>query len=111
MRVTAVDADDPTVADHASVMYQVLKGEEYFAIDNSGLYNQPSRAGRSLEGKGVGTPGGVQSDRCHPPLNHTVLWRWSVPHTQTRWLLRAEDSRQMPKMSQDVQGTKSGSKQ
>ncbi|KAI5943121.1 Cadherin-5 [Manis javanica] len=37
MRVTAVDADDPTVADHASVMYQVLKGEEYFAIDNSGL--------------------------------------------------------------------------
>ncbi|KAM8955555.1 cadherin-5 [Lycaon pictus] len=37
IRVTAVDADDPTVADHASVMYQLLKGEEYFAIDNSGL--------------------------------------------------------------------------
>ncbi|KAF3817777.1 hypothetical protein GH733_013064 [Mirounga leonina] len=37
IRVTAVDADDPTVADHASVMYQILKGEEYFAIDGSGL--------------------------------------------------------------------------
>ncbi|XP_055992802.1 cadherin-5 [Sorex fumeus] len=37
IRVTATDADDPTVGDHASVMYQVLKGEEYFAIDNSGL--------------------------------------------------------------------------
>uniref|UniRef100_A0A250Y552 Cadherin-5 n=1 Tax=Castor canadensis TaxID=51338 RepID=A0A250Y552_CASCN len=37
IRVTAVDADDPTVADHASVMYQVLKGDEYFAIDNSGF--------------------------------------------------------------------------
>ncbi|KAM5133166.1 cadherin-5 isoform 1-T2 [Callospermophilus lateralis] len=36
-RVTAVDADDPTVSDHATVTYQVLKGEEYFAIDNSGL--------------------------------------------------------------------------
>ncbi|XP_008835942.1 cadherin-5 [Nannospalax galili] len=34
--VTAVDADDPTVADHASVMYQLLKGNEHFAIDNSG---------------------------------------------------------------------------
>uniref|UniRef100_A0A8D2DA92 Cadherin-5 n=1 Tax=Sciurus vulgaris TaxID=55149 RepID=A0A8D2DA92_SCIVU len=37
MHVTAVDADDPTVSDHATVMYQVLKGEENFAIDNSGL--------------------------------------------------------------------------
>ncbi|ELW56766.1 Cadherin-5 [Tupaia chinensis] len=37
LRVTATDADDATVADHASVLYQVLKGEEYFAIDNSGL--------------------------------------------------------------------------
>ncbi|XP_014643925.1 PREDICTED: cadherin-5 [Ceratotherium simum simum] len=36
-RVTAVDADDPTVADHASVMYQVLTGEEYFTIDSSGF--------------------------------------------------------------------------
>ncbi|XP_035137454.3 cadherin-5 isoform X2 [Callithrix jacchus] len=35
--VTAVDADDPTVADHTSVMYQILKGKEYFAIDNTGL--------------------------------------------------------------------------
>ncbi|XP_003799472.1 cadherin-5 [Otolemur garnettii] len=37
IRVTAMDADDPTVSDHASVMYHILKGEEYFAIDNSGL--------------------------------------------------------------------------
>ncbi|XP_012516072.1 PREDICTED: cadherin-5 [Propithecus coquereli] len=37
IRVTAMDADDPTVADHASVMYQILKGEEHFAVDNSGL--------------------------------------------------------------------------
>ncbi|XP_008048850.1 cadherin-5 [Carlito syrichta] len=37
IRVTAMDADDPTVADHASVMYQILKGEENFAIDKSGL--------------------------------------------------------------------------
>ncbi|XP_062967703.1 cadherin-5 [Cynocephalus volans] len=37
IRVTAVDADDPTVADHTSVVYQVLKGEKYFSIDNSGL--------------------------------------------------------------------------
>ncbi|KAM4833609.1 cadherin-5 [Thomomys bottae] len=37
IRVTAVDADDPTVADHASVMYQILRGDENFAIDNSGL--------------------------------------------------------------------------
>uniref|UniRef100_A0A8C5L0X7 Cadherin-5 n=1 Tax=Jaculus jaculus TaxID=51337 RepID=A0A8C5L0X7_JACJA len=36
-RVTAVDADDPTVADHTTITYQVLKGEEHFAIDNSGL--------------------------------------------------------------------------
>ncbi|KAK2085208.1 Cadherin-5 [Saguinus oedipus] len=35
--VTAVDADDPTVAYHTSVMYQILKGKEYFAIDNTGL--------------------------------------------------------------------------
>ncbi|XP_051702818.1 cadherin-5 isoform X1 [Oryctolagus cuniculus] len=36
-RVTAVDADDPTVADHTSVMYQILKGDENFAIANSGI--------------------------------------------------------------------------
>lgn len=39
IRVTAVDADDPTVAGHATVMYQIVKGNEYFAIDNSGLYD------------------------------------------------------------------------
>lgn len=38
IRVTAVDADDPTVDGHATVMYQILKGNEYFNIDNSGLY-------------------------------------------------------------------------
>ncbi|ELK14461.1 cadherin-5 [Pteropus alecto] len=37
IHLTAVDADDPTVADHASVMYHVLRGDEHFAIDNSGL--------------------------------------------------------------------------
>ncbi|KAG8521772.1 Cadherin-5, partial [Galemys pyrenaicus] len=37
IRVTAVDADDPTVADHASVIYQLLKGQEHFKIDNTGL--------------------------------------------------------------------------
>ncbi|XP_004460971.2 cadherin-5 [Dasypus novemcinctus] len=36
IRVTAVDADDPTVADHASVMYHILKGKD-FTIDSSGL--------------------------------------------------------------------------
>lgn len=39
IRVTAVDADDPTVAGHATVLYQIMKGNEYFAIDNSGLYD------------------------------------------------------------------------
>lgn len=39
IRVTAVDADDPTVAGHATVMYQILKGSEHFTIDNSGLYD------------------------------------------------------------------------
>lgn len=34
--LTAVDADDPTVADHASVVYQVLEGDEHFAIDKAG---------------------------------------------------------------------------
>ncbi|KAM6177175.1 cadherin-5 [Erethizon dorsatum] len=37
MRLTAVDPDDPTVAEHTTVMYQILKGGENFAIDNSGL--------------------------------------------------------------------------
>lgn len=37
IRVTAVDADDPTVAGHATVLYQIVKGNEHFAIDNSGL--------------------------------------------------------------------------
>ncbi|NWW74501.1 CADH5 protein, partial [Climacteris rufus] len=35
-KVTAVDADDPTVSHHATVTYQVIKGDEYFTIDDSG---------------------------------------------------------------------------
>ncbi|XP_035867850.1 cadherin-5 isoform X2 [Phyllostomus discolor] len=37
IRLTAVDADDPTVGDHTSVMYQILGGGEHFGIDNNGL--------------------------------------------------------------------------
>ncbi|KAJ7416280.1 Cadherin-5 [Pitangus sulphuratus] len=36
-KVTAVDADDPTVSGHATVSYQVIKGDEYFTIDDSGV--------------------------------------------------------------------------
>lgn len=36
-QLTAVDADDPTVAEHTTVMYHILKGDEYFGISNSGL--------------------------------------------------------------------------
>lgn len=35
-KVTAVDADDPTVTGHATVTYQVIKGDEYFTVDDSG---------------------------------------------------------------------------
>lgn len=35
-KVTAVDADDPTVSGHAMVTYEVTTGSEYFTIDNSG---------------------------------------------------------------------------
>ncbi|NXS26106.1 CADH5 protein, partial [Pomatostomus ruficeps] len=35
-KVTAVDADDPTVSGHATVTYQVTVGGEYFTIDDSG---------------------------------------------------------------------------
>ncbi|NWW08688.1 CADH5 protein, partial [Oreocharis arfaki] len=35
-KVTAVDADDPTVSGHATVTYQVTTGGEYFTIDDSG---------------------------------------------------------------------------
>ncbi|XP_074142654.1 cadherin-5 [Sminthopsis crassicaudata] len=35
-RVTAVDADDPTVLGHASVSYNIIRGREYFTIDGSG---------------------------------------------------------------------------
>ncbi|XP_044519171.1 cadherin-5 [Gracilinanus agilis] len=35
-RVTAVDADDPTVLGHASVTYNIIRGREYFTIDGSG---------------------------------------------------------------------------
>ncbi|KAM7146507.1 cadherin-5 isoform 1-T2 [Macrochelys suwanniensis] len=36
-KVTAVDADDPTVAGHAVVIYQVIEGEHYFTVDESGV--------------------------------------------------------------------------
>uniref|UniRef100_A0A8C0IQ52 Cadherin-5 n=1 Tax=Chelonoidis abingdonii TaxID=106734 RepID=A0A8C0IQ52_CHEAB len=36
-KVTAVDADDPTVAGHATVIYQVIQGERYFTVDESGV--------------------------------------------------------------------------
>ncbi|XP_067396207.1 cadherin-5 [Emydura macquarii macquarii] len=36
-KVTAVDADDPTVAGHATVIYQVIQGEQYFTVDESGV--------------------------------------------------------------------------
>lgn len=35
-KVTAEDADDPTVAGHATVTYQIIKGNEYFTVDDSG---------------------------------------------------------------------------
>ncbi|KAF6287714.1 cadherin 5 [Rhinolophus ferrumequinum] len=41
--LTAVDADDPTIADHTSVTYEVLKGNEYFAIDQSGLISTTTK--------------------------------------------------------------------
>ncbi|XP_010195957.2 cadherin-5 [Colius striatus] len=36
-KVTAVDADDPTVTGHATVTYQVINGHEYFTVDDSGV--------------------------------------------------------------------------
>ncbi|XP_041253316.1 cadherin-5 isoform X2 [Onychostruthus taczanowskii] len=36
-KVTAVDADDPTVSGHATVTYEVTTGGEYFTIDDSGV--------------------------------------------------------------------------
>lgn len=38
-KVTAVDADDPTVSGHATVTYEVTTGGEYFTIDDSGKSN------------------------------------------------------------------------
>lgn len=38
-----MDADDPTIADHTSVTYEVLKGNEYFAIDQSGLISTTTK--------------------------------------------------------------------
>lgn len=35
-KVTAVDADDPTLHSHATVFYKVIRGERYFNIDNQG---------------------------------------------------------------------------
>ncbi|XP_028907691.1 cadherin-5 [Ornithorhynchus anatinus] len=36
-RVTAVDADDPTVAGHAIVQYTIISGQKYFMVDPTGL--------------------------------------------------------------------------
>ncbi|KAM6117908.1 cadherin-5 [Pterocles gutturalis] len=36
-KVTAVDADDPTVTGHATVTYQIIKGDEHFTVDDSGV--------------------------------------------------------------------------
>lgn len=36
-KVTAVDADDPTVAGHATVIYKVIQGEHYFRVDGFGV--------------------------------------------------------------------------
>ncbi|OXB84046.1 UNVERIFIED_CONTAM: hypothetical protein H355_015557 [Colinus virginianus] len=36
-KVTAEDADDPTIAGHATVTYQIIKGNEYFIVDDSGV--------------------------------------------------------------------------
>lgn len=36
-QLTAVDADDPTVAEHTTIMYHIVKGDEYFGISDSGL--------------------------------------------------------------------------
>lgn len=41
--LTAVDADDPTIAEHTSVTYEVLKGNEYFTIDQSGLISTTTK--------------------------------------------------------------------
>ncbi|XP_045148986.1 cadherin-5-like, partial [Echinops telfairi] len=58
IRVTAVDADDPTVADHTSVMYQILKGDDHFGIDESGLWDLPLWACTTwVWGRGRHTPG------------------------------------------------------
>ncbi|KAM9607602.1 cadherin-5 [Trichechus inunguis] len=37
IRVTAVDADDPTVADHTTVMYHIRKGDDKFSINDFGV--------------------------------------------------------------------------
>ncbi|KAM5262842.1 cadherin-5 [Ctenodactylus gundi] len=52
IRLTAVDADDPTVADHASVLYQILKGDGLFDIDNTGsIYTTTKTLDREKKAK------------------------------------------------------------
>ncbi|XP_045149841.1 cadherin-5 [Echinops telfairi] len=52
IRVTAVDADDPTVADHTSVMYQILKGDDHFGIDESGvIFTKTSNLDRETQAR------------------------------------------------------------
>ncbi|XP_053127564.1 cadherin-5 [Hemicordylus capensis] len=42
MKVTAVDADDPTLHGHANVSYRVIRGQEFFKIDDSGIISTAS---------------------------------------------------------------------
>ncbi|XP_006863694.1 PREDICTED: cadherin-5 [Chrysochloris asiatica] len=52
IRLTAVDADDPTVSDHASVTYQVLKGDDVFGIDDSGvIFTKTANLDRETQAK------------------------------------------------------------
>ncbi|XP_023412296.2 cadherin-5 [Loxodonta africana] len=52
IHVTAVDADDPTVADHTSIVYQVRKGDDKFGIDGSGLiFTKTTNLDRETQGK------------------------------------------------------------
>ncbi|KAM6223757.1 cadherin-5 [Rhynchocyon petersi] len=51
-RVTAVDADDPTVVEHSLVMYQILKGGDKFSIDDSGtIFTKASNLDRETKDK------------------------------------------------------------
>ncbi|XP_006878779.1 PREDICTED: cadherin-5-like [Elephantulus edwardii] len=51
-RVTAVDADDPTVVEHTLVMYQIIKGDDKFSIDDSGnIFTKVSNLDREKQAR------------------------------------------------------------